>query len=123
MYHYVLFSLFESSVCCIFLPAANEVWDKIMFSQVCVIPSVHRGRGVASQHASQVTCPGGLHLGGLPRLRGSASRGVCIWGRGELGRPPKIHGVLWDTINKRVVRILLECILVWKKKHWMFAVK
>ena len=34
------------------LPPANEVWGKVMFSQVFVWPQV----GVASQHASQVTC-------------------------------------------------------------------
>ena len=39
------------------------------------------------------------------RLGGSASRG--------LGRPPpKIHGILRDTVNKRTLRILLEYILV-----------
>ena len=43
--------------------------------------------GFASKHASQVTWPGGLHPGG------SASRG--------------------DTVNKRTVLILLECISCW----------
>ena len=28
-----------------------------------------------------------------------------------LGRPP-LHNACWDTVNKRAVRILLECILV-----------
>ena len=27
------------------LPSANEVWGKVIFSQACVIPSVHGGRG------------------------------------------------------------------------------
>ena len=69
---------------------------------------------------------------------GSASRGdlhpgvVCLWGgrsasgvgglhrgglhSGEVGRtppPPEIHGMLRDTVNKWVVRILLECILLY----------
>ena len=48
-----------------------------------------------------------LHPGGW-----SASMGVLHQGRG-LGRPPyEIHGLLRDTVNKRSVRILLECILV-----------
>ena len=54
-----------------------------MFSEACVIPSVHGG------------C---LHPGG-----GSASRG------GWADPPPRI---LRDTVNERAVRILLECILV-----------
>ena len=44
---------------------------------------------------------GGLHPGG------SASRGVCIQGGWQT--PPR---ALRDTINKRTVRVLLECILV-----------
>ena len=50
--------------------------------------------------------------------RGSVSRGVLHLGGGVLHRgswadpPPKIHGILRDTVNKRAVRILLECILV-----------
>ena len=50
---------------------------------------------------------------GLPP-RGSASKGgVCIWGvciQGGLHLgPPQI---LWDRVNERAVRILLECFLV-----------
>ena len=33
-------------------------------------------------------------------------------GVGALGRPPDILGILRDTVNKWVVSILLECILV-----------
>ena len=68
-----------------FLPPANEVWGKVMFSQVFVCPP---GRGVCvpacitgdmtgggslSQHSSQAT-----------RLGGSLSRGVCP--RGSLSK-------------------------------------
>ena len=35
------------------LPSTNEVWGKVIF--LSVIPSVHGGGGLASQHASQVT--------------------------------------------------------------------
>ena len=42
---------------------------------------------------------------------GSASRGVCMQG---VGRPP--YWMLRDTVNERAVHILLECILVSRKK-------
>ena len=53
-------------------------------------------------------------------LGGSTSRGVCIQGvylggEGKLGRPPEIHEILRDTVNRRAVRILLECFLVLNK--------
>ena len=68
--------------------------------------------------------------GSASKGEGSASRGtrVCIQGVGQYppmsayGRgvrqtpsspPPKIHGILQDTVNKRAIRILLECILVY----------
>ena len=40
--------------------------------------------------------------------------GVCLQGNFIEGgqTPPEIHGILQDMVNKRVVRILLECILV-----------
>ena len=72
---------------------------------------------LASQHASQVTWPGGLPSGR------SASRDVLLRGL-HAGGPasggwqiplppplPEIHGTLRDTVNKRVVSILLECFL------------
>ena len=91
------------------------------------------------------------HTGGVPAwitghmtgvalyLGGSASRGICIRGGvgqtpllhpgpadrevGETPPSPTIHGILLDTINKRAVHILLECILVLKnrltsKENW-----
>ena len=109
------------------LPPANEVWDKVMFSQAFVCP--HWMGVLASQHASQVTWPGdgGLHPG-ESASGGSASRKAYIQGglhpggwadppsgvflQGGWADTPKIHGILRDTVNKRAVRILLECILV-----------
>ena len=50
--------------------------------------------------------------------------GICIRGglrpegglhRGVLGRPPP-NQILWETVNERAVRILLECILAKCKK-------
>ena len=71
---------------------------------------LHPGGGSAS--SGRVCIRGGLPPGE------SASRGlgrspqVCL--RVGVGRapPPEIHGILRDTVNKRVVCILLECILV-----------
>ena len=43
-------------------------------------------------------------------------RGESASGGGRCPTPPtlEIHGILWDTVNKRALRILLECILVEK---------
>ena len=106
----------------LFLPPANKVWGKVIFSQACVIPSVHRVRGV-------VVGGWGFNWGERKHPGGSASRsgrdlhpgvgGVCIQGwegsasRG-LGRPPV---ALQDIANKRVVRILLQCIPV-EFEYW-----
>ena len=51
---------------------------KVIFSQACGIPSVHRGGGV-----------------GFPAcITGHITRGVLH--PGGLGRSPPIHGILWD---------------------------
>ena len=97
------------------LPPANEDLGKVMF--LCLSVILFTG-GLASQHASQVTWPGMVCIGGGGSLPpgGCLSLGVCIQGEGlhpggRLGRPPQ---ALWDMVNKRAVRILLECILVFK---------
>ena len=81
-----------------------------VFTRVC--HSVHR-EGLASQRHHRSHDQGGLHLGG-----GSASRveldrppplGLHMGGWAD---PPKIHGILWDMVNKWAVCILLECFLV-----------
>ena len=96
-----------------FLPPANEVWCKVMFLLVPVILFTGGGGALASQYASQVTCPAskeGLPTGGSAyresgyrrvclqgsvsrgsAYRGSASRGVCQQGglhRGDWADPP-----------------------------------
>ena len=42
--------------------------------------------------------------------------GVCIQGSlhpgGGWADPPELHEILRDTVNKRAVRIVLECFLV-----------
>ena len=99
-----------------------------MFSQACVIPSVHGGgKGFAGGSASRGggsalvglhPGDGGLHPGegGLPWgvsiqewvcLGGSASRGVCLGGLHPVGSA-------WGSggYSQRAVHMLLECILV-----------
>ena len=94
------------------LPLANEVCEGYVFTPVC--HSVHRG-GVSGWGCVSL---GGMHGGGV------GGRGVCGGGRAWLGgvwggRPA------WHTVNERAVRILLECILVYRKLTvvWEFLVK
>ena len=88
------------------LPPANKVGGKVIFSQLSVIPSVHRGFGFPA-------CITGHITRGVSASGGSASRGD-VW-----GRPPEMHGILQDMVNKRAVCILLECILV---VRWVYSV-
>ena len=67
-----------------FLPPANEVWGKVMFSQVFVCP---REGGWLPRIRSYMT------RGHLPPPGGSASEGVCIRGGGWID-PPRDT---WDT--------------------------
>ena len=84
-------------MCEIFTARKRSLGQRNVFTPVC--DSVHGGGGFLSQHASQVTWPGG---------EVSLSRGVSVHGDlcpGSLsGRP------LYS--NVRAVCILLECILV-----------
>ena len=93
-----------------------------MFSHLCVFlliggcwfPSMdHRSHEQGRLHPGRIYIQGVLH----PR-EGVCLQGVCIWGLvdrpprsayGGVGQspPPEIHGILWDTVNKRTVRILL----------------
>ena len=56
-----------------------------------------------------MSASGGLHPGE------AASRGSLHLG-GEQTLLLEIHGILWDAVNKRAVRIPLECILVTRKR-------
>ena len=71
-----------------------------MFQQLCVILFTGVGGGVG--FLSCITCH--MSRGSYP------GRGTFIGGGGQT--PLEIHGIPWDTVNKRTVRILLECILV-----------
>ena len=88
---------FENSL----LPPANKVWAKVIFSQVCVIPSVHGGgvclQGVSIKgdlHLWGSASRGSAYMGGLHGGR-SASRGGSA-SRGELDRPLpfRCYGIL-----------------------------
>ena len=75
-------------------------WGKVIFSEACVKNYVHGGWypsmpwGSASVHA------------GIPPGAGTP--------QGAGSQTPQEQCMLGDTANKRVVSILLECILVWK---------
>ena len=75
---------------------------KVIFLQVCAIPSVLPSIHDMS-HDQGVCIHGGSASGGVPSMRGSASGGGG-------GQTP--NQILWDTVNKWAVHILLECILV-----------
>ena len=53
---------------------------------------------------------GGIHGRGHSWLGGMHGRGHAWWGACMAGR------LAWHTVNERVVRILLECILVFQVK-------
>ena len=90
---------------------ANEVWGKVIFSQACVIPSVHWGKGgwLSRMHPPEGICiRGGLPPGEVCRFRGGVGvglhrgRGVPASRRGEgsaasrtAGQTPSppIHGI------------------------------
>ena len=93
------------------LPSANEVWAKVMFSQVL---SVHRGvsvwRGLGGGMVVSVQGEGGLCSGGLRGLcqeqalsrgRGVPSPGGSL-SRGSLWRRVSVkEGSLWRGLCKR----------------------
>ena len=94
------------------LPPANEVWGKVIFSQGFVCPQ----RGLPMGGSASRGLPRGI-WGGCAK-RGSAYRGVCIQRvvyiqRGLSGGV--CIGLGWvdpPELEKRGVRILLECFLI-----------
>ena len=80
------------------LPPANEVWAKVLFLQLCVI--LFTGRRWVCIHRGVSTSKGGVYF-----------QGVSSSGGGGVGQAPP-HRIIWDVVNKRVVRILLKCVLV-----------
>ena len=55
---------------------------------------------------------GGMRGRGHVWWGGMHSRGVCVHGGGHAWRGERAWQILRDTVNKRAVRILLECILI-----------
>ena len=112
--------LFESCVAILLLPPANEVWCKVMFLHLSVSHSVHR-EGVCS-----IACWDTPPRPGIPQAHTSPDRHPL--GRhptrqtpspGQTPPPVRHHPprqtpprILRNTVNKRAVHILLECILV-----------
>ena len=87
--------------CVTSLPPANEVCEGYVFTPV------------SQSFCSQGGC---AWWWGACVVGGHAWLGVCAWKGGMHGRgacmPCTPHQILQDTVNERVVRILLECILV-----------
>ena len=91
----------------LFLPPANEVWGKVIFSVACVKNSVHEGWGVCLSACWDPPREKTPSLG--PSTPGS---------RHPPGnRHPPAQCMLGDTVNKRAVCILLECNLVFNSIH------
>ena len=59
-----------------YLPPANEVWGKVIFSEACVKNSVHRGWYLPPRGGGGVPGLGVSAPGGVPAPGGSAPRGV-----------------------------------------------
>ena len=100
-----------------YLPPANEVCEGYVFTRVC--HSVHRGGSTWAGTPRPGTTSGTrytprtrytpLEPGTPPGTRYTQQDHVHPTGPGT---PPRGHCMLGDTGNKRAVRILLECILV-----------
>ena len=80
-------------------------WGKVIFSEACVKNSVHRGGACVARRCAW---QGGMRGGGHAWQGDACMAGGCAWQGGVRGH------ILWDTVNERTVRILLECILVLK---------
>ena len=89
------------------LPPANEVCESYVFTPVC--HSVHRGGGLP-QCMLECTSP--------PNTRGRTPRDKRQTPSRPEADPPWNQCILGDTGNKRAVRILLECILVYRDYFW-----
>ena len=105
------------------LPPANEVWGELIFFHLCVI--LFTG-GICPTPPLDADPPPGV--GQTPLYADSPPSpkvGQTPWMQtprvGQTLPPPP------DTVNKRAVRILLQCILVWhnfcrklheNEKHW-----
>ena len=118
-------------------------WGKVIFSEACVNNSVHRGGmhgwsegGCAWLHGGCVVLLGGhawfyweghawFYSGGHAWFYLGGMHGFIQGGHAWFYSGGGMHGffsffqIQWDKVNERVVRILLECILV----DYVFEVK
>ena len=81
-----------------------------MFLHLSVSHSVHKGGEYLGRYPPWIGTPLGRYT---PSLAGITLAGTPPAGTPhtpQVGAPP--GNACWDTVNKRVVRILLECILV-----------
>ena len=85
----------------VFLPPTNEVWGKVIFSEVCVKNSVHRGGGYLVPGVWSRGVPG---LGGLVWgvwSWGSAwSWGCLVWGGLQAHNQGEVEGDLVQAHNQ-----------------------
>ena len=81
---------------------------KVMFLHLSVSHSVHRG-----EYLGRYTPPGRYTPRQVHTLAGTSPSRYTPWQvQSPLGRYTPPGNACWDTVNKRAVRILLECILV-----------
>ena len=103
------------------LPPTNEVCEGYVFTPVC---QSFCSRG---EYLGRYT-PGQVHpfpLTGTPHWQKHSPLGR--YPPGQVNPPLQVHplgryppgSVCWDTVNKRAVRILLECILVKISFLWL----
>ena len=114
----------------VFTPVSDSVWRGHAWQGVCMAGDVHgvgherqgvgvmcgggcvwQGGGICSagMHGRGCAWQGGVHGGG-----GMCGREVCVAGRACLAGGPGREGCAWQERRplQRIVRILLECILV-----------
>ena len=115
-----------------FLPPANEVWGKVIFSETCVKNSVHGGGGLSQYMLGYHTPP---DQAGTPPPKDQApprpgtpqDQAAPQSPQDQAGTPPGAgtpwdqaplppeQSMLGDMVNEWPVCILLVCNLVWHK--------
>ena len=82
--------------------------------------SVHSGVCIPACTGQGGACPGGsLPDGCLPKEEGVCPGGEADTAPDQRQTTPPPQRILWDMVNKRMVRIPLECILVYIKLQSM----
>ena len=94
-----------------YLPPATKLWLGNVFTPVC------------QSFRSQGWCLPLEGLGVWPPLGQTNPPGQAPPGRYPPGQRPPLPSACWDTVNKRAVRIPLECILVIYKLYLKKLIK